>query len=49
MDFGRSVGVIGQQRKGTSLYVALDEAREEAIVALGTDGRRDRQHASRHT
>src|SRR5262249_33615295 len=34
VDFGRSVGVIGQQRKGTSLYVALDEAREEAIVAL---------------
>ncbi len=34
VDFGRSVGVIGQQRKGTTLYVALDEAREEAIVAL---------------
>ncbi len=35
VDFARSVGVIGQRRKGTSLYVALDEAREEAIVALG--------------
>ena len=26
VDFTRSVGVIGQQRKGNSLYVALDEA-----------------------
>ncbi len=34
VDFGRSVGVIGQRRKGSSLYVALDEAREDAIVAL---------------
>jgi hypothetical protein len=34
IDFGRSVGVIGQQRKDDSLYVALDEAFDEVIVAL---------------
>jgi hypothetical protein len=34
VDFGRSVGVIGQRRKGSSLYVALDEALDEVIVAL---------------
>ena len=39
VDLSRSVGVIGQRRKGTSLYVALDEAREEVIVALGPDNR----------
>jgi hypothetical protein len=39
IDFSRSVGVIGQHRKGTSLYVALDEAFEDVIVALGADGR----------
>jgi hypothetical protein len=37
VDFSRSVGVIGQRRKGTSLYVALDEAFDEVIVALGRD------------
>jgi polysaccharide biosynthesis protein PelA len=37
VDFSRSVGVIGQRRKGTSLYVALDEAYDEVIVALGRD------------
>jgi hypothetical protein len=37
VDFSRSVGVIGQQRKGSSLYVALDEARDDVIVALGRD------------
>ncbi len=37
VDFGRSVGVIGQRRKGNSLYVALDEARADVIVALGPD------------
>jgi polysaccharide biosynthesis protein PelA len=37
VDFSRSVGVIGQQRKGGSLYVALDEAREEVVVALSQD------------
>ena len=40
VDFARSVGVIGQQRKGSSLYVALDEARDDVIVALGTRTRR---------
>jgi hypothetical protein len=39
VDLSRSVGVIGQRRKDTSLYVALDEAREEVIVALGPDNR----------
>jgi polysaccharide biosynthesis protein PelA len=34
VDFARSVGVIGQRRKGNSLYVALDEAYDEVIVAL---------------
>lgn len=34
VDFGRSVGVIGQRRKGASLYVMLDEAQAEPIVAL---------------
>jgi hypothetical protein len=34
VDFSRSVGVIGQVRKDKSLYVALDEERDEVIVAL---------------
>jgi hypothetical protein len=37
VDFTRSVGVIGQRRKDNSLYVALDEAYDEVIVALGPD------------
>ena len=37
VDFTRSVGVIGQRRKENSLYVALDEAYDEVIVALGPD------------
>src|SRR5262245_39466461 len=37
VDFSRSVGVLGQRRKGTSVYVALDEAHDEVIVALGPD------------
>lgn len=37
VDFSRSIGVIGQRRKGTSLYVALDEAFENPIVALSAD------------
>jgi hypothetical protein len=37
VDFSRSVGVLGQRKKGTTLYVALDEAQEEVIVALGPD------------
>jgi hypothetical protein len=37
VDFTRSVGVIGQRRKDNSLYVALDEAFDEVIVALGPD------------
>jgi polysaccharide biosynthesis protein PelA len=37
VDFSRSVGVLGQRKKGTSLYVALDEAHDEVIIALGPD------------
>ncbi len=37
VDFTRSVGVLGQRKKGTSLYVALDEAQDEVIVALAED------------
>jgi polysaccharide biosynthesis protein PelA len=37
VDFTRSVGVLGQRRNGSSLYVALDEAFDEVIVALGPD------------
>jgi polysaccharide biosynthesis protein PelA len=37
IDFTRSVGVLGQRRKGSTLYVALDEAYDEVIVALGPD------------
>jgi polysaccharide biosynthesis protein PelA len=39
VDFGRSVGVIGQRRNGTALYVALDEAFDQIIVALGPEPR----------
>jgi hypothetical protein len=34
LDLGRSIGVIGQRRKGTTLYVALDGASADAVVAL---------------
>src|SRR5262249_34760042 len=34
VDFTRSVGVLGERRKGSSLYVALDEAHAEVILAL---------------
>src|SRR5882757_3485300 len=37
VDLARSVGVLGQRKKGNSLYVALDEAYGEPIVALGPD------------
>jgi polysaccharide biosynthesis protein PelA len=37
VDLGRSVGVLGQRKKGNVLYVALDEAYAEPIVALGPD------------
>jgi hypothetical protein len=37
VDFSRSVGVLGQRKKGSSLYVALDEAQDEVIVALRAD------------
>ena len=40
VDFARSVGVLGQRKKGTSLYVALDEAQDEVIVALAPRSRR---------
>ncbi|MBV9532602.1 MAG: hypothetical protein JO283_16455 [Bradyrhizobium sp.] len=35
VDFQSSVGVIGQKRNGSKLYVALDEAIEPVVVALG--------------
>jgi hypothetical protein len=34
VDFGRSVGVLGQERKAATLYVALDAAVDDSIVAL---------------
>src|SRR5205807_630657 len=34
VDFARSAGVIGQARKGASLYIALDASVEEAVVNL---------------
>jgi hypothetical protein len=34
LDLVRSVGVIGQQRKGATLYVALDSAYDDVVVAL---------------
>jgi hypothetical protein len=37
IDFTRSVGVLGQRKKGSTLYVALDEAYDEVIVALGPE------------
>lgn len=37
VDFGRSVGVIGQRRIGSTLYVALDEAIDQIIVALAPE------------
>jgi polysaccharide biosynthesis protein PelA len=37
VDFGRSVGVLGQRKKGNSLYVALDEAYGEVIIALARE------------
>ena len=37
IDFTRSVGVLGQRRKGGTLYVALDEAFDDVIVALRPD------------
>ncbi len=46
LDLGRSVGVIGQYRKGTSLYVAMDEAFEEVIVALRPYSRERTQEAA---
>ncbi len=40
VDFGRSRGVIGQRREQGSLYVALDPAEPEPVVALGDGGSR---------
>ncbi len=34
VDYGSSVGVIGSKRNGATLYVALDETVEPAVVAL---------------
>jgi hypothetical protein len=34
VDFGKSVGVLGQEHKESTLYVALDPAIDDAIVAL---------------
>lgn len=38
IDFAKSIGVIGQQRKGGTLYVALDAAVPDAIIAVATVG-----------
>ena len=38
MDLQSSVGVIGQERDGPTLYVALDETIEPAVVVLGPPG-----------
>lgn len=38
VDLQSSVGVIGQKRNGSTLYVALDETVETAIVALAQPG-----------
>ncbi len=35
VDLQSSVGVIGQNRNGTTLYVALDETIEPAVIVLG--------------
>ena len=48
VDFSRSVGVLGQRKKGSSLYVALDEAHDEVIVALGPDSGETAEHAAPH-
>ena len=40
LDLARSAGVIGQTRKGSTLYVALDEAQDDAVVALAPSGSR---------
>jgi hypothetical protein len=34
VDYTRSVGVLGQRRKGEALYVALDEAQEDVLLVL---------------
>src|SRR5262249_30854806 len=34
VDFAKSVGVLGQERRGRTLYVALDPSIEDAIVAF---------------
>ena len=39
VDLQASVGVIGQRRNGTTLYVALDETIEPAVVVLGPPAR----------
>jgi hypothetical protein len=36
VDLQSSVGVIGQKREGSTLYVALDETIEPAVVVLGS-------------
>jgi hypothetical protein len=48
VDFSRSVGVLGQRKKGSSLYVALDEAHEEVIVALGANNAEAAETAAPH-
>jgi hypothetical protein len=45
VDFGRSIGVIGERKKGTALYVTLDEAQSEPIVALAPPARQSTQAA----
>jgi hypothetical protein len=38
VDFARSVGVLGQERKGATLYVALDATVSEALVVVSAVG-----------
>jgi hypothetical protein len=35
VDIRSSIGVVGQKRNGSTLYVALDEAIEPAVIVLG--------------
>lgn len=34
VDYTRSVGVLGENRKGASLYVAMDEAQDDVLLVL---------------
>jgi len=38
IDLARSVGVLGERRRGSTLYIALDAAVDDAVVALSPIG-----------